>query len=151
MNDVKIRDYNHSDRQKSLEVYDAAMPLAHPFLEDHVLKEHRQHAEEFLDYPGDKTFVLIVDGQLVGFSTFIHKKDMAGFFIDPNFQGRGLGKYLIEHIKSQKDEINLAVYKQNSKAIDFYQRNSFRKKNEDGKFDEPSNAYYLEMFWKANS
>ena len=141
----KIRAYQDSDKQVFLEIYDAAIPPAHYFLEESVLLSQRQSAENLLNQDWAETFVLEDNREIVGFATFINESAMAGFFIDPNRQGVGLGKYFMEHIQHCKQTIELAVYEKNQKAVRFYQHNNFMQTGK--KVDESSNEEYLEMVW----
>jgi len=50
-----------------------------------VIKNGRT-CEEFFDHGDSKTFVLEIDGEVVGFSTIKNETKMAGFAIDPQFQ-----------------------------------------------------------------
>ena len=141
----KIREYKDSDRRTYFEIYDAAIPLAHPFLEENALLSQRQQAETLLNKPETKTFVLEENGQIVGFATFISETCMAGFFVDPTSQGVGLGRYLMEHVQSHKQTIELAVYEKNQKAVRFYRNNGFSQAAKN--LDESTNQEFLVMVW----
>ena len=49
----------------------------------------------------------------------------AALFVDPRFQGRGLGKRLLDHAKAQSSLLRLSVFAQNPRAVKFYQREGF--------------------------
>ncbi|WP_447406846.1 GNAT family N-acetyltransferase, partial [Clostridium perfringens] len=50
-------------------------------------------------------------------------------------QGRGIGKSLVEYVKNKYENIELAVYKDNKKAVEFYKKQGFKiikeQENED--------------------
>ncbi len=41
-------------------------------------------------------------------------------------QGRGIGKSLVEYVKNKYENIELAVYKDNKKAVEFYKKQGFK-------------------------
>lgn len=157
-NGMKIRDYEDSDKQRLLEIYDAAIPLAHDFLDKSIRDQERQTCEECFDSDDSQTFVLEIDGNVVGFSTlFSNLKNeiiMSGFVIDPQFQREGRGKMLMEDIqkKMSKQIIKLAVYERNRKALSFYRKNGFeiidqaRRNPKDRKSPK-----YLVMKWEVQN
>jgi GNAT superfamily N-acetyltransferase len=80
-------------------------------------------------------FRLLVDGQFVGFASFGPLAEPGVFklrkcYLLPGFHGRGLGSQLLNHCESEVRllggrKLNLAVNKQNVKAIAAYERNGF--------------------------
>ena len=43
-----------------------------------------------------------------------------------NHQGQGIGKNLIDYAKNLYDNLSLAVYKENEKALEFYKKMGFK-------------------------
>ena len=154
-NGMTIRDYEDSDKQRLLEIYDAAIPLAHSFLDEATLLGERQRAKEYFDRDDSQTFVLEIGGEVVGFSTLSsnskNQSKMCGFVIDPQFQREGWGTILMKDIQKRKNShtIKLAVYEKNQKAIDFYMKNGFEKTSPASPASEtPESPKYLVMEWK---
>jgi putative acetyltransferase len=154
-NSVKIRNYEDSDKQRLLEIYDAAIPLAHWFLDEVTLLKQRQIGEECFDSGDSQTFVLEIDGNVVGFSTLFSRPKseiiISGFVIDPQFQGNGRGKMLMKDIqkKMSKHTIKLAVYEKNQKALNFYMKNGFEETSSAS--ENPESPKYLVMEWKVKN
>ena len=60
-------------------------------------------------------------------------------------QSMGIGKYLLDYVKSRKTELRLCVYEKNVHAIYFYQRENFRIQAEET--DEDTNEKEYVMRW----
>lgn len=147
--ELKFRPYEDSDKQRLLEIYDAVVPQSHYFLSKDTLLKERQICEEFLDRSNIKTIVLEANSEIVGFSTLASEIKMAGFFIDEQFQGKSLGRKLIEYIQKDMHTIELAVYERNRKALRFYKNNGFERIDQ---FREtPNSPKYLVMKWEAKN
>ena len=50
---------------------------------------------------------------------------IAGLFVRRDVQSQGIGKELLDYAKEVKDHLSLSVYKQNTRAVCFYQREHF--------------------------
>ena len=69
-----------------------------------------------------------------------------GLFVREDVQSNGIGKQLLEYVKSVKADMSLRVYQKNTRAIRFYQREQFviRSENTDGS----TNQKEYVMIWK---
>lgn len=144
-----IRQYTETDKQAVLEIYAAAEQSSKPILTEEVQSEQRKSLEDSLKQNTEDLFLLEVDGQVIGFASFLPQTvAMSGFYIHPVSQGRGEGRYLIEYLQSQKSQIKLAVYKDNRKAVRFYKKNGFLKERQ--RKDNSSAKVYVEMVWKES-
>lgn len=72
---------------------------------------------------------------------------IAGLFVSENFQSGGIGKQLLDYVKEIKPELSLNVYKKNTRAVQFYQRENFKIISE--KTDKNTNETEYEMIWKC--
>lgn len=85
----------------------------------------------------DKKLHIIVyeiEGKVVGFATYFYSSPTTGHVellaIAPDYQSKGLGKKMMEHIQNEcmhnnAQYIQLYVYPSNPKAIDFYKHLGF--------------------------
>ncbi len=153
---INIREYQRTDKSVIFYIHKVASAEAHAFLgKQNIAKEQKTmeksiSAMEGLIFPQKvecvavKCVVIERDGRVCGFASFISETAMSAFFIKKDSQGQGLGSVLMRHIQSEKSKITLAVYEENSKAIDFYRKRGFRvsetKNNNDHK--------YIEMNWE---
>jgi len=145
--DVSIRVYEASDKQRFLEIYDAVMPQSHHFLDKETLLRQRIRVEESLEEPTSEIFVLEKGEKVVGFATFVTETAMAEFFIDSQFQKQGLGGKLMNYIQKNKPKICLVVYKRNRNAVKFYRHKGFQIQSQER--EKPQQPLYFEMQWKA--
>ncbi|WP_237446597.1 GNAT family N-acetyltransferase [Shimazuella alba] len=74
--------------------------------------------------PMSETYVISNEKDVVDFVSMVDNY-LAALFIDVKHQGGGYGKRLLNFIKSQREYIQLKVYKKNNKAVDFYLKNGF--------------------------
>ena len=61
-------------------------------------------------------------------------------------QSRGIGKRLLDFVKTKKTELRLNVYQKNMRAIRFYQREGFKILREG--MDEATGEKDYEMTWR---
>jgi putative acetyltransferase len=78
--------------------------------------------------PNSDTYLALEKGEIVGFVSMI-ENFLAAIFVDNKIQGKGIGKSLLDFVKSQKSTIQLKVYQKNTKAISFYRSQGFAIKS----------------------
>ncbi len=71
---------------------------------------------------------------------------IAGLFVSQKKQSSGIGKQLLDYVKTQKNKLTLEVFEKNQRAIDFYQREGFVIKKEN--IDEDTGEKEFVMVWK---
>ncbi|MGI5906764.1 MAG: GNAT family N-acetyltransferase, partial [Candidatus Pararuminococcus gallinarum] len=70
---------------------------------------------------------------------------IAGIFVSNENQSKGIGRELLHTIKEIYSELSLAVYKKNTRAVNFYQREQFEVKQE--RIDESTGEIEYFMVW----
>ena len=98
---------------------------AHHFIEKDYWHENYDTVKNVY-LPQSETFVLVEDGNILGFISILNKGYIGALFIDINHQGKGIGRKLIEYAQRQYRELTLAVYKDNDQAVRFYKNNGFK-------------------------
>lgn len=85
--------------------------------------------------------------ELIGFIAF--SSDMVShLYLLPGFEGKGIGKALLEKAKENSVELKLWVFQRNDRAVQFYQSNGFKVvKKTDGSSNEEKEPDFL-MQWK---
>lgn len=78
----------------------------------------------------------------------INKGHIEGIFVEEKYRNQGIGKELIAYCKNKYNKLTLEVYKKNTKAINFYEREQFKPIKED--VDEANNEVEIFMEWKKN-
>jgi Acetyltransferase (GNAT) family. len=84
------------------------------------------------------------NGQIDGFIG-INDCYIEGLFVKESAQSMGIGKCLLDYVKSRKTELCLCVYEKNVHAIYFYQRENFLIQAEET--DEDTNEKEYVMRW----
>jgi ribosomal protein S18 acetylase RimI-like enzyme len=95
---------------------------AHPFIKESYWEEHYEEVRKLI--PEAAVFVYEKDGNILGFIGLMESY-VAGIFIDESYQSNGIGRQLLEKVKSIKEELLLQVYVKNSRAVTFYKREGF--------------------------
>ncbi len=80
------------------------------------------------------------------FGSRIHAGRIEGIFVDINNQHSGVGTSLLNKIKEDKEKLTLSVYKKNTNAIKFYEKNNFIIVSEN--VDENTNEIEYIMTWR---
>ena len=119
-----IRRFEMADLDDALDAWEAATRVAHDFLTDRFFAEERRRlAKEWL--PGSETYVHEADGRVVGFLT-VGETEVFGLFVSPDWQRRGIGRQLLDHVRATRPRLELDVFEQNHAARAFYEAYGFR-------------------------
>ena len=70
---------------------------------------------------------------------------VAGIFVRKDVQSKGIGKQLLDYVKAIKLSLSLSVYEKNTRAIHFYQRESFVIQSEN--IDDNTDEIEFVMTW----
>lgn len=118
-----IRPFTDDDLPALLGAWYRASLVAHPFLSAEFLEaERHQIAHEWL--PTSETQVYVVDGRVVGFLSLV-ANEVGAIFVDPDFQGRGIGRALMDTARDSRPYLELTVFEANSRARAFYDSYGF--------------------------
>lgn len=121
--DLLVRTYRPDDTPELSAIWFAASLAAHGFLTRERLEAQRQLVEEVY-LPGAETWVACSDGRPVGFIGLMETY-IGGLFVDPDQQGKGIGRALVDHAARRRSELMLGVYALNTGAIRFYESLGF--------------------------
>lgn len=120
---MTIRPYTEEDLSELLDVWYRASLTAHSFLSEEFFEtERRQIAELWL--PTAETMVYETDGCVVGFLALMGN-EVGGIFVDPDYQGRGIGRALMDAARDSRPFLELDVFELNSIARRFYDMYGF--------------------------
>jgi putative acetyltransferase len=119
-----IRKYTEADCEGLIEVWSAASVVATPFLSDEFMSEERVNIRTKW-IPMAETWVFDVGGNVAGFVALIGN-EVGAIFVHPDYQGRGIGRALMDHAASLRDELFLDVFEENAIGRRFYDRYGFR-------------------------
>lgn len=120
-----IRPFRTSDTQQLLHVWYQASLIAHSFLDaDFFEAERKRIVEHWL--PQAETYVSVESRQLVGFLSLVGD-EVGAIFVDPQAQGNGHGRALMDHARSIRDHLELDVFEENSIGRSFYAAHGFEQ------------------------
>lgn len=86
-------------------------------------------------------------GEIEGF-TGLMDDYIAGIFVREQAQSKGIGKQLLDALKSIRSGLTLHVYQKNKRAVSFYQREAFAIQSE--RQDEGTGEMEFVMVWRGD-
>lgn len=118
-----IRIYNETDISAVLDIWLQASIKAHDFVAPEFW-ESQVESMRNIYIPASKTFIFESDSKIIGFYS-LFENTLAAIFVSPESQGKGTGKQLMNHAKSQCTKLKLSVYKENETTVQFYLSQGF--------------------------
>ena len=115
---------------------------AHDFIASNYWKEHYEIIKDM--FLQAEVYVYEIEKEIMGFIG-LDKEYIEGIFVLDQYQKRGIGKALLNHVKAKKEHLSLNVYQKNLNAILFYQREDFFIQYED--VDENTSEKEYRMVW----
>lgn len=88
------------------------------FISDNFWQTHYDKVKKKY-FTNSECFVYMTDGKIVGFICISEKNNIAGLFVDPEYQNRGIGTELVEFAKTEYSMLNLNVYAKNRRSLCF--------------------------------
>lgn len=99
--------------------------------------------------PDAEVYVYLEDtGKILGFIG-LQENYIAGLFVDKVYRSHGVGKALLDYVKSIKQNLSLKVYDKNKGALRFYTREGFVCESTD--IDEETNEKELLMRYDSKN
>ena len=124
-----IRKFRKEDEEEVLQIWLSASVEAHDFIAASFWESKLDEMKgSYL--PSSDTYVYEdAKGKVTGFISLVDNY-IAAVFVAPEEQGKGVGAQLIGKAKELFDTLELSVYTRNKKAVAFYQKHGFTKKEE---------------------
>lgn len=142
-----IRTYRETDLEEMIRIWYDASIIAHPFMPSSFWASHKSvMKEKYL--PLAENYVFEQEGKVMGFISLVGEK-VCALFIAPEAQGKGTGKALLEHAKVLKGRLSLKVYRDNKRAIIFYEKIGFKATDEE--VDEYTGCVQVLMEWEISN
>lgn len=136
-----IREFQINDLDSVMKLWLDTNIAAHDFVDESYWRGNYDSVREMIPAA---TIYVYEDGSIMGFTGLIEKY-IAGIFVDQSSQSKGIGKSLLNYIKERYEELTLHVYKNNTRAVNFYLREGFVIEREE--IDENTNQMELGMKW----
>lgn len=115
---------------------------AHDFIASNYWKEHYEIIKDM--FLQAEVYVYEIEKEIMGFIG-LDREYIEGIFVLDQYQRRGIGKALLNHVKAKKEHLSLNVYQKNLNAILFYQREDFCIQYED--VDKNTGEKEYRMVW----
>lgn len=120
-----IRQLQNKDIDKIMGIWLESTIYAHKFISKEYWNENYNIVKDVY-IPISKTFIYEDNDDIRGFISIINNDFIGALFVEKNYQGQGIGKSLIDYAKNLYDNLSLAVYKENEKALEFYKNMGFK-------------------------
>lgn len=117
-----IRKFENKDTDRVMEIWLEANLQAHDFISREYWLEHKDETAQLL--PKASVYVYEDEEGIQAFIGMVNNY-IAGIFVATKMQGKGIGKRLLDHVKTIQKYLTLHVYQKNTGAIGFYQREGF--------------------------
>lgn len=114
----------------------------HDFIASNYWKEHYEMVKDM--FLQAEVYVYEIEKEIMGFIG-LDKEYIEGIFVLDQYQKRGIGKALLNHVKAKNEHLSLNVYQKNLNAILFYQRENFCIQYED--VDKNTGEKEYRMVW----
>lgn len=138
-----IRKLCEKDMPAVMSIWLTANVQAHDFIPKSYWKGNSDNVSCLIRQ--SEVYVYESDGKVIGFVGLCDNY-IAGLFVEPHSQSCGVGKRLLDYVKSVKRELSLHVYRDNVRAVRFYKREGFTVMS-DG-VDGNTGAEEMLMEWK---
>ena len=137
-----IRGFEARDQERVLDIWLTANLQAHSFIPAHYWRGQLENVRPALFQA--EVYVWEEGGDLLGFLG-LEGDHIAGIFVSPEAQSRGVGLQLLDRAKANRDRLTLCVYQKNVRVAAFYRREGFTVLEE--RTDSPSGEGEVLMCW----
>lgn len=122
-----IRELRETDINRVADIWLDTNLKAHYFIPARYWKSNFELVKEMLSQA--EVYVYEDDKEIHGFIG-LSGEYIEGIFVSDEKQSQGIGKFLLDYAKDRKPKLRLNVYKKNTRAISFYQREGFEIQDE---------------------
>lgn len=139
-----IRISEEKDVDRIVQIWLNASILAHDFIPSSYWKERIEDMKSVY-LPASETFVYEECACIEGFISMMDNH-IAAIFVNPEKQGLGIGKALINYVKRSYPVLTLSVYSKNAGSVQFYQKLGFIISGENVEENTGEMELYMELF-----
>lgn len=135
-----IRKLKETDINKVAEIWLDTNIKAHDFIPEKYWKDNFNMVKDM--FPQSEIYIY-ENGKII--QGFIGRDNdyIAGIFVSSEVQSKGIGKVLLDFVKTKKEKLRLNVYQKNTRAIQFYQREGFKIQNENLDINSGEKEYVM--------
>ncbi|RDY27690.1 N-acetyltransferase [Romboutsia weinsteinii] len=139
-----IRTIENKDTNKIMEIWLKSTIKAHDFIPKEYWEANFDLVKDTY-IPMSDTFIYEDEEGIKGFISIINNEFIGALFVGNDYQGGGIGSKLIQYVCDLYNNLTLAVYKDNTKSVEFYKKMNFEiiseGINEDSKYVEYTMKY----------
>ena len=139
-----IRKFENLDLDAVMQIWLQANLDAHAFIPASFWEAHFEMVRDLLPqaelYVHENEAPRQIDG-FIGLT----ENHIEGIFVAKAARSKGVGKSLLDYVKSRKPCLTLRVYQKNERALAFYRREKFVVQSEG--IDEDTNEAEIQMLW----
>ena len=139
-----IRKFENLDLDAVMQIWLHGNLDAHVFIPASFWRGHFEIVRDMLPqaelYVHENEATRQIDG-FIGLT----ENHIEGIFVVKSARSKGIGKALLEYVKSRKPRLTLGVDQKNQRALAFYRREQFVVQSEG--IDEDTNEAEIQMLW----
>lgn len=119
-----IRKFKETDLDVIMQIWLSSNIKAHHFISKLYWESNYEMVKKIL--PDAEVYVYedTNTNEILGFIGLMDNH-IAGLFVKEDAQSQGIGKKLLDYVKTTKNHLTLSSYKKNFRAVYFYQREHF--------------------------
>ena len=140
-----IRKLLNGDIDRVADIWLKTNLKAHYFISNQYWKSNYELVKEMMSQ--SEVYVYEDDKMIQGF-VGLSNEYMEGIFVSDEMQSHGIGKMLLDYVKSKKEKLLLNAYQKNVRAINFYRREGFQIQCEG--LDKLTGEKDYVMIWQRN-
>lgn len=137
-----IREFKANDTDQVMNLWLSSNIEAHNFISDKYFKDNFNMVRDIL--PSALVYVYEYQGEIAAFSG-VKDRYIAGIFVANKIRSKGIGKELLDTLKSRFNNLSLNVYEKNSRALNFYLREDFIAQSK--QIDKKTSQVEVFMTW----
>ena len=118
-----IRKLKTKDISEIIKIWLEASIISHNFVSKEYWESKVSDMREIY-LPMGITYIYHENEKIKGFVS-VCNNTLAAIFVSPKMQGKGIGRQLMNKAKEISSDLNLSVYKENQKSVDFYRKCGF--------------------------
>lgn len=121
---VNIKQAGKPQMYEIFDLWQRVETKSNSFISDNFWETHYDEVKKKY-FTNSECFAYTSDDKIVGFVCISEKNNIAGVFVDPDFQNQGIGTALIEYAKTEYSMLNVNVYAKNREALKFAANRGF--------------------------
>ncbi len=120
-----IREFSTKDTAAVMQVWIETIVEAHDFVNANYWHNALENMQNNYILNSD-SYVYLKDGGIIGFISIIEENVIGAIFVEKQFQGKGIGEALLEHVKTKYEKLYISVFEKNKNAQCFLLNRGFK-------------------------